>query len=151
MKYLFFIFILFSFNTSSFELLKPSPYFNPKEVILIQLNALKNNNTPYYDAGIEQTWEFAHPKNKIYTGPLSNFLLMMHETPYSIMLEHLDHKVTLYKENSMTSYYIVEVLDIKGDRYRFNWIVNKVIEDGTFKNCWMTSSVSLPIPLSKSA
>ena len=28
------------------------------------------NNDPYLNAGIEQTWEFAHPSNRAYTGPL---------------------------------------------------------------------------------
>ena len=36
-------------------------------VLVIQLNSLQNNDYPYRDAGIEQTWEFAHPNNKIMT------------------------------------------------------------------------------------
>ena len=42
------------------------------------------------------------------------------------------------------------VSDIDGNKYKFHWIVEKVMNDGKFKNCWMTTSVSLPIPIAKS-
>ena len=60
-------------NISNADLIKPQPAIKPLEVLLIQLNSLKNNNIPYADAGIEQTWEFAHPNNKLMTGPLNKF------------------------------------------------------------------------------
>ena len=43
-------------NISSADLIKPKPTLKPIDVLLIQLNSLKNNNIPYKDAGIEQTW-----------------------------------------------------------------------------------------------
>ena len=46
------------------NLLKPNTKLKPVDVLKIQLEALKNNNIPYKNAGIEQTWEFAHPDNK---------------------------------------------------------------------------------------
>ena len=73
--------ILFFFiitNISAADLIKPKPALKPLDVLLIQLNSLKNNNTPYRDAGIEQTWEFAHPINKAATGPLERFKKMIY-------------------------------------------------------------------------
>tara|TARA_B100001245_G_C22754173_1_gene365093 strand:+ start:555 stop:770 length:216 start_codon:yes stop_codon:yes gene_type:complete len=49
------------------ELFKPNPNLKAEDVISIQLSALKKNNYPYENAGIDQTWEFAHPSNKIST------------------------------------------------------------------------------------
>ena len=43
------------------EIKKPSPDIKPEDVIKIQLSSLMKNNEPYLNAGIEQTWEFAHP------------------------------------------------------------------------------------------
>ena len=74
-KLIFFFFILT--NNSSANLIKPSANLKPLEVLMIQLNSLKNNNNPYKDAGIEQTWEFAHPNNKKITGPLNKFKEMI--------------------------------------------------------------------------
>ena len=70
-------FIIFFSITSKAEILKPSSLITPKEVSSIQLIALQNNNSPYKNAGIQQTWEFAHPSNRQYTGPLEKFILMM--------------------------------------------------------------------------
>ena len=44
-------------SISNADLIKPQPSLKPLDVLLIQLNSLKNNNTPYLDAGIEQTWD----------------------------------------------------------------------------------------------
>ena len=52
------------------DLLRPDPALSPAEVVAIQLDALQTNDTPEADAGIAQTWAFAHPDNKRVTGPL---------------------------------------------------------------------------------
>ena len=57
------LFFLISFNINA-EMIKPDPTISAKEVISIQLKALQINNSPFEDAGIEQTWEFAHPNNE---------------------------------------------------------------------------------------
>ena len=59
MRIVLFLYILLSSEIVIAELLKPTPNLQPQEVISIQLNALKDNNNPYEDAGIEQTWLFA--------------------------------------------------------------------------------------------
>ena len=85
---LFFIILLIAKSTHA-ELLKPSPNLEPQEIISIQLKALKDNNNPYKNSGIEQTWEFAHPSNRKFTGPLSKFKKMMYSPSYIIMLNYL--------------------------------------------------------------
>ena len=77
----FILFVLFLCKITLAELIKPNSQLLPEEVVLIQLIALQKNNIPYEDAGIEQTWKFAHPENRKFTGPLLKFILMMH-TPF---------------------------------------------------------------------
>ena len=60
------------------ELQKPTPDIAPEDVVKIQLSSLMNNNQPYTNAGIEQTWEFAHPSNRAFTGPIQRFTRMMY-------------------------------------------------------------------------
>ena len=55
--------------------IQPKKNLSAKEVVLIQLNALKNNDQN--DSGIQQTWLFAHPKNKLATGPYDRFKKML--------------------------------------------------------------------------
>ena len=150
MQILVFIFVFFVFNTSKAELLKPTPSLLPKEVISIQLSALKNNNNPYENAGIKQTWEFAHPLNRKFTGPLSNFINMMYSNDYSIMLDHRQHNIILLKKDINISYFFIELFDIDGNKFGFNWTVEKVLIEGEFKDCSMTLSVSKPMSLAKS-
>ena len=144
MRIIFFILILLISNNAKSELIKPNPNFLPKEVISIQLSALKENNNPYEDAGIAQTWEFAHPKNRMFTGPLSNFIQIMYSDSYASMINHLEHEIFPVTEKENISYFIVEILDNNGNKFGFYWTVEKVMLDGNFKNCWMTTSVSNP-------
>ena len=144
------LFFLISFNINA-EMIKPDPTISAKEVISIQLKALQINNSPFEDAGIEQTWEFAHPNNRKATGPLNNFIRMLKNPSYSMMIDHMDHKIIPVEEKETTSYYFVELTDVNGKKYGFEWTVEKVSENGEFKDCWMTVGVSRPMPLSQAS
>ena len=132
------------------ELLKPNPSIKPEEVISIQLSALQKNSIPYNNAGITQTWEFAHPSNRLYTGPLEKFILMMYSPPYIIMLDHQFHSIIPVSQEDSVAFYFIELTDKFGNKFGFRWTLQKVITEGYYKNCWMTVGVSQPIPLTKS-
>ena len=138
------IFLLFT-NTSSADLLKPNSELKPFEVLMIQLNSLKNNNTPYKDAGIEQTWEFAHPTNKASTGPLEKFKQMIYSDSYKILIKHENNKIIALKESSNKFVYKVYVLSEDKKKYYYIWQIEKVKTEGQLKDCWMTTGVSDPI------
>ena len=139
------IFLLFIFtNISSANLIKPNSNLDPFEVLMIQLNSLKNNNKPYKDAGVEQTWEFAHPNNKKITGPFDKFKQMIYSESYKILISHENTEVTILKETKDTSIFKVIVLTKSKEKYYYIWQVEKVLLEGNFKNCWMTTSVSNP-------
>ncbi len=144
------LFLLVSLNLNA-DMIKPDPSISAKDVISIQLKALQINNSPFEDAGIEQTWEFAHPNNRKYTGPLNNFIRMLKNPSYSMMLGHLEHNIIPVEEDETVSYYFVELTDINGKKYGFEWTVQKVIENGKYKDCWMTIGVSTPMPLSQAS
>ena len=139
--------ILFFFiitNISAADLIKPKPALKPLDVLLIQLNSLKNNNTPYTDAGIEQTWEFAHPNNKAITGPLNKFKQMIYSKSYEILISHENSEITILKETENISTYKVIILSKDKKKYYYIWQVEKVLFEGVLKDCWMTTSVSSP-------
>ena len=144
------LFLLISLNLNA-DMIKPDPSISAKDVISIQLKALQINNSPFEDAGIEQTWEFAHPNNRKYTGPLNNFIRMLKNPSYSMMLDHLEHNIIPVEEEETVSYYFVELTDVNGKKYGFEWTVEKVSENGVFKDCWMTVGVSRPMPLSQAS
>ena len=140
---LFFIFISFSHA----DLIKPNSNLKPFDVLKIQLNSLKNNNSPYKDAGIEQTWEFAHPINKASTGPLERFKQMIYSESYKILISHENTNAIILKESSDKFVLKVYVLSKEKKKYYYIWQMEKVKKEGTLKNCWMTTGVSDPIYL----
>ena len=140
---LIFFFSLFT-NISNADLIKPNSNLKPFEVLMIQLNSLKDNNNPYKDAGIEQTWEFAHPNNKVMTGPLDKFKKMIYSENYKILISHENSEITILKETRDMSVFKVILLTKNKKKYYYIWQVEKVLLEGNLKNCWMTTSVSNP-------
>ena len=146
-KLIIFYFFLTCFSVA--DLIKPSSSLKPFDVLMIQLNSLKNNNNPYKDAGIEQTWEFAHPDNKILTGPLEKFKKMIYSESYKILISHENNKTIVLKEAPNKLVYKVYVLSQDKKKYYYIWQIEKVEKEGKFKDCWMTTKVSDPIYLGK--
>ena len=140
----------FIFTSLRAELIKPNSNIEPYKVVKIQLSSLMKNNYPNKDAGIKQTWEFAHPNNQRITGPLERFKIMLKGDSYKMLLNHLDHKIVAVKIINGVADYEVTVLDIEKKYYKFNWRVEKYILDGELKDCWLTTMVSQPIPLGSS-
>ena len=151
MKVLIILFTIFTSDIAFAELLKPNPALKSIEVISIQLNALKDNNNPYLNAGVVQTWEFAHPSNRKYTGPLENFVKMMSSPSYVIMLDHTNHNIISVSDRDFITHFFVEITDKEGNKFGCTWTLEKVITESKFKDCWMTTAVSQPLPLAKSA
>jgi len=139
-------FFLFT-NISLADLIKPNSNLKPFDVLMIQLNSLKNNNNPYKDAGIEQAWEFAHPNNKVSTGPLERFKKMIYSNSYKILISHENNKAIILRETFNKLVYKVYVLSKDKKKYYYIWQIEKVEREGILKNCWMTSAVSEPIYL----
>jgi len=139
------VYVFLFTNIAYTDLLKPNSNLKPFEVLMIQLNSLKNNNNPYIDAGIEQTWEFAHPINKATTGPLERFKQMIHSDSYKILISHENSKTTILKETPSKYVYKVYVLAKDKKKYYYVWQIEKVKKEGKFKDCWMTTGVSDPI------
>jgi hypothetical protein len=149
MRLIFFVIYFSLYSTSLFaELVKPNPDIKPVDVIKIQLTSLMKNNDPYLNAGIEQTWEFAHPSNRLFTGPIQKFTQMMYAPSYAVMLNHSKHDILDVKSDNNTAFFFIELTSEDGRMYGFKWTLNIVKADGPYKNCWMTTSVSTPMPLS---
>ena len=53
--------------------------------------------------------------------------------------------------NDNIALFYVEIVDSNGINLAFEWVVEKVLTEGIYKNCWMTVSVSTPIKFGNSA
>ena len=143
------IFLLNSISLKA-EIQIPKNSILPVEVIKIQLTGLMNNDKKFKDSGIEQTWNFAHPSNKKYTGPLPHFKMMIKGKSYQMLINHLSHTITEIGRSDKWAQFEVIILDKEKIYHKFNWQVEKYTEEGPLKDCWLTTMVSSPIPLGSS-
>ena len=136
--------------TTRADVIKPNNGIEPYQVVKIQLRSLKNNDDPFKNAGIEQTWEFAHPNNKKFTGPLEKFKNLLKSDSYKMLLNHVEHNIVEVKTTDSIAAYQVTVLGEGKNYYKFRWIVEKYEIDGPLKGCWLTTGVSQPVSLGSS-
>ena len=127
------------------DLLAPYPALSPAEVVDIQLSALQANDTAT-DAGIAQTWAFAHPDNKRVTGPLARFAQMIKGPQYRMLLNHRAHSIKEVARTDSEVVFAVTVTSGAGEVVGYRWSVAKVA-GGDAAGAWMTVSVSPPVAI----
>jgi hypothetical protein len=121
------------------------PALSPAEVVEAQLSALQRNDSPEVDAGIAQTWAFAHPDNKRVTGPLPRFAQMIKGPQFRMLLDHRAHEIQEIARTDDAVAFAVTVTAESGEVVIYQWQVGKVAE-GEHAGAWMTTAVSPPIP-----
>ena len=146
---IFFLAVMF-IVTAKADLVKPNDNIEPYQVVKIQLSGLMKNDDPSIDYGIKQTWEFAHPSNKKFTGPLPKFINMLKSDSYKMLLNHLDSEVIEVFRSNNKHGFEVTILGEDKNYYKFKWVVEKYYEEGPLKDCWLTTLVSNPVSLGSS-
>ena len=147
---LFVIIFFLNQNLVKADFVKPNSKIKPDEVIKIQLKSLMKNDVPSKNNGIKQTWEFAHPNNQRFTGPLDNFTKMIKGDSYKMLIGHIGHEISELDNDNKKALYEVIILGPEKKYFKFRWQVEKFLEDGPLKNCWLTTVVSQPIPMGSS-
>ena len=142
-KYFILIIILNFTNFLHADIIKPAEKLTAYDVVKIQLTALKNNNKPSKNTGIKQTWIFAHPENKKYTGPYERFEKMLLGVQYNILLNHDSHKIKLVTKTLRTYIYNIELISKDKKMYFYEWHLERGSTDEC-SNCWFTTIVSPP-------
>jgi len=138
-----FITLLLLITVVKAEEIYPDQNLKPMDVIKIQLDALKNNDKPKMDSGIKQTWLFAHPRNKMVTGPYPRFRIMLYDPHYQILLNHKSHSINLMQSNKNKFIYGVNIVSKDNKNFFYEWHIEKGSEENC-KSCWFTSAVSYP-------
>lgn len=145
MKYLLIISVsLFFLNFKEvYSDVLPNDIFSSAEVVELQMTSLQTNSK-INNSGIYQCWLFAHPENKKYTGPFTNFKSMISDTSYNILLNSLKFKTKLLSKNEKITKFSVDVDAYDNKRYNLTWVLEKTYLNKDCMNCWMTTSVTQP-------
>tara|TARA_B110000967_G_scaffold9954_1_gene9944 strand:- start:160 stop:621 length:462 start_codon:yes stop_codon:yes gene_type:complete len=142
-----YIVIIVLINLTNFlyaDIIQPSKDLTAYDVLKIQLTALKDNNKSSKNDGIKQTWIFAHPENKKFTGPYERFEKMLLGDQYKILLNHESHKIQLILSSKNKYIYNVELISKGKKMYFYEWHLEKSTIDEC-SDCWYTTIVSPPI------
>ena len=119
---------------------QPSADLAPQDVVRIVIDALSNNDQPYADAGIETTFSFASPANRVNTGPLERFIQMVKGPPYGIMVDHVGSEFSEVVLMGNKAYQMVQLTAPDGRAEVFAFRLSKQ-QDGEFRDMWMTDAV----------
>ena len=103
----------------------PEPELKPNDVVNLQLLAMQQNDDS--DFGIEVTFRFASPSNKIHTGPLKRFIRLVRNPSYRPLLNHIN--ATFLELNIEEDFAVQDVIitTSNGERigYRFRLSIQK--------------------------
>lgn len=119
---------------------EPSPTHGAEDVVRIQVEALRHNDHPRDDAGIETAWRFASPANRANTGPFDAFRRMVRSEPYAAMVDH--REATLgpveVRDQRATAEVALTGPEGRSRTYRF-----RLSRDhrGDLDGCWLTDAV----------
>jgi hypothetical protein len=119
---------------------KPDPSLSPQDVVSIQIEALRNNDTPYENRGIEVTFNFASPANKRITGPIERFAAMVRNPIYAPMINHRTAKYgKLMIEGEIAS---IDIILISEDGAYVGYRFTLSRQHGNqYEGSWMTDAV----------
>lgn len=124
---------------ASADLPGPHADLKPEDVVRIVIDALAHNDTPYVDAGIATTFNFASPANKINTGPLTRFTTMV-KSGYGMMLDHQSSEFSEVVYKDSTAYMIVKLVASNGSEVAYAFRLSQQSE-GEYQGMWMTDAV----------
>ena len=130
-------------NNKALSNVLPNDIFSAIEVVELQMTSLQTNSK-INNEGIYQCWLFAHPENKKYTGPFSNFKRMIADTSYKILLNSIKFKTQLISKSDKVVKYSVVIDAFDNKRYQLDWVLEKAKLNKDCKNCWMTTVVTQP-------
>jgi hypothetical protein len=118
----------------------PDPSLSPKDVVHIVMTALRHNDTPGPDRGIEVTFGFASPANKQTTGPFARFKAMVKGPAYGVMVGH--RSVTYEKYNVSGDHARIDAVLVAADGRSYGFRFGLTRQRGNrFEGFWMTDSV----------
>jgi len=117
----------------------PNANLTPDQVIVIIVDALKNNDPSNDDSGIATVFEFASPQNKMVTGPLKKFTGMI-KGGFGNMLNHVDSEFGEIEIGENIALQAVWFTSRTGQQNGYVFQVGKQ-SGGQFDGMWMTESV----------
>jgi hypothetical protein len=121
-------------------LLQPSTELQPGDVVQIVIDALASNDYPFPDAGIETTFNFASPSNKVQTGPLQNFIKLLKGPAFSQLINHRDSTLSEVILDENKALRLVQIISANNKALYFVFRL-ELQQQGHYAGMWLTDAV----------
>ena len=122
------------------ELRQPNSELQPGEVVQIIIDALAENDYPFPDAGIETTFNFASPANKVNTGPLERFVTLVKGPVFGKMINHRDSTLSKVILEGSKALRLVQIVGENNETLYFAFRLGLQME-GDYAGMWLTEAV----------
>jgi hypothetical protein len=122
------------------ELPQPSSELQPGEVVQIIIDALSKNDYPFPDAGIETTFNFASPANKVITGPLERFVTLVKGPVFGKMINHSDSTLSKVIFEGNKALRLVQIVGENNETLYFAFRLG-LQQEGDYAGMWLTEAV----------
>jgi hypothetical protein len=127
-------------QSENYSLPAPNVDLRPGDVVKIVIEALANNDNPYPDAGIETTFNFASPANKVNTGPIERFTSMVKGPVFGGMINHKQSEFSEVVLTENRAYQMVRL--ITRDDIAVHFVFRLGLQsEGEYQGMWMTEAV----------
>ncbi len=117
----------------------PDPDLSPREVVQVQLNALRRNEELGGDEGIATAYRFASPANRAVTGPLERFVGMLKNPLYRPMLDHASAMFGPVQDDGDVARLQVVLFGRMGEVAAYDFTLSRDEQS----ECWLTDGVML--------
>jgi len=119
---------------------QPSADLQPGEVVQIIIDALAKNDYPFPDAGIETTFNFASPANKVNTGPLERFVTLVKGPVFGKMINHRDSTLSKVIFEGNKALRLVQIVGENNQTLYFAFRLG-LQQEGDYAGMWLTEAV----------
>jgi hypothetical protein len=118
---------------------EPRPELSPRDVVKLQLQALKRNRELGDDAGIAIAFRFASLANREVTGPVERFARMLRNPLYRPMIDHASAELGPTHLDGEIARVQVVLFGVSGEVAAYDFTLSRDEKTG----CWLTDSVML--------
>lgn len=119
-------------------LVLPQASFAPQDVVRLQLEALADGDEGW---GILQCFQFASPRNRQFTGPVSRFSAMLHRPPYDVMFQQRAALIGRARIAGDRAQVLVSMVDGHDELRVFRFLLSRQSQH-PYLDCWMTDGVA---------
>ena len=118
----------------------PSPELTPGMVIIIQLDALQNNDLSPGNEGIGCAWNFASPANRTAIGPIERFIELVKNPLYRNLIGFETAELGQIVLQEDRAQQVVRLYHPKRKTFLYAFLLSKQ-ETEPYRGCWMTDAV----------